>query len=539
MKHFSLIFSFCSLCLIGCSQPKQNAPEPQPETEQETVEVPDHAIPAQNGVFVRHQDEFQPIPDGKKDKLVPTNAERGFGFALPLGQNIDNIQDLTIQSTSLNPEMLQITEFTGVASDVSDSLQEVGDDSVAWLPDKTHTVTPKIWDKTKGLMDLHLDSPLKPGFYVLHDETLFRARQNSEVTAYYPFVIMDAKSKNMPWTLFATECFDDILKKNGPVPSLDNPSEKLSNAVQECIQKQRIAWKTVSSEATRIYPQRILLLRRFVQPGSSLIQERMIAEQNPEGTDLEILIWQTTHADHLMQLKNLRQKILSGQKPSTTTTNPVIQYYLGKSGENQLLESLTWMPFAQIDSSDSHLEELFDLILQNQPYDEQLIDLIAALEYRKIQATVNQTHKHADWFKKFTTGMPKNWVEISSQIKVNANAQNLIFGPFVFENIDPSEQSAWISTIKSKYRDVRACIQPKSLLESTLFVMDQPLNHSGGIGADNSGVLRDPIAETRSIPVILPEAVHCITRVFESLPGEPSLEANKRVKFGITIIKGQ
>ena len=523
----------------GCSGKSPGAVSGySPETEQteENRVVVDHVLPVEYGAFVRHGNSFERIESGDPGLLMATNADRGFGFGLPTGTVLNGeVQDITLTGTPLKDTVLQITEFKGIASVVDRPTQEVDDSNIAWIPVARHPVEVQVIDKKSGIVDIHVKEPLKPGFYVLHDETMIRSRHAKDVTAYYPFVVLD-KSGKRPWIKDAEECFKQHLETAGMVPSLDAPSETVKDYLEKCLTAQRIAWKTEAAAATQTYQHRIMLLRRILYPGYADAQRDLKREMNPEASDLTLNFWEVTHSDHLQRLITLSKQAKAEEPLDVSMVEMVVQYYLDQRGIGQPLNALLWYPFSRIDSESEVLGKLFDSIISEQAVTAQLLSLLGAIEYRDIQQTVNQSHPLAVWFKSLSERVPAEWRKMASSLKLNDLRSSLFIGPFHFENIPESEWSSWRATVKSKQGRIEACLQEKSVLESAMMILDQPL-HQTAPGLNAVGILKDPIGNLRSLPVMSPETVNCILKVLQTLPGEPALESDKRFQMGIVWIK--
>lgn len=248
----------CSFIALGCSPStdKQTSDTSAPAIQEETAPSSPYIPPPQEGVFVKlesetHAPEFLALSEGHSDLLMPTNAERGFGFKVPVGTHLtsDN-QKFAIRSGKLNLNMLQMTAFKGIAVPITPWSAAVSDENVAWLPTKVIPTNVKVITEEYGLAEITTEMPLPPGFYVIHDDSMIRAEQAENVSAFYPFVVTEKKDDINVWVTQADTCFAEIFGTFGIDICRNPPREYNKTQIMQCAMQQRIAFKSYDMALT-------------------------------------------------------------------------------------------------------------------------------------------------------------------------------------------------------------------------------------------------------------------------------------------------
>ena len=243
----------CAAFMMGCTpstdKNKQQTAPSQPLQEETSHLGRSYIPPPEHGAFIKvttedGRPEFLQLTAGQQNRLMPTNAERGFGFNLPFGTHItSNHQHFAVRSDELHLNMLQITAFQGVAVGTKPWAAPITDENTAWLPLEAMPAQVKIIAKDDGLAEIILEKPLPPGFYILHDESLIRAEQPEDVRAFYPFVITDNPGDPTHWVAEADACFQEIFNQFGTQICRNRPSKRTQYAIKPCAMKQRLAAK--------------------------------------------------------------------------------------------------------------------------------------------------------------------------------------------------------------------------------------------------------------------------------------------------------
>ena len=165
-----------------------------------------------------------------------------------------------------------------------------------------------------------------------------------------------------------------------------------------------------------------------------------------------------------------------------------------------------------------------------------LIALLGGIHWRRLTTLAPRKTTVSSFVQKLKSAVHPQFVSIASSSSLNRSRDRVFLGPFRFENVPPEEISAWQATLMAKKKAVAACIEPNSMRDNATLILTQPLSISS-FGREKTGTLRDPIDTQRPIPVIKPETVNCILKVFGQLPGRPTLDDEQSVQMGITILK--
>lgn len=519
----------CTVLLaFACSRTISDHPEQaQPaETEAEAaVESSVHGLPPAPDAYLCSNGEFVHIERGDTGLLMPTNAERGFGFAKPAGTKLPaGSSEFSVLSEALHAEQLQITQFRGIATATTEPYARVDNTNTAWLPGKSLSAKVRSLDPEAGFSEITLDAPLDPGFYVLHDETLFRAHVADEVTAFYPFIV--TSDEKADWQIAAEACFGDIHKTYGDAPGSPLEAAKLSDSQKSCISALRLLWK--SGDAGRDIEKQLVYLSRLSNPKSNDTHQKILAFMDETQNDLSADLWKIEQADQMYRLASLYTNL------RTDIQEAVLAHY-GMPIKGAL-KNLTWLPFsasAQPDDA-SALSDLFDKILSAEDYTKQLIRLLGAIHYDRVHRSA-LAHAHLGaWFRKFDSLTPAAFKTAAAEIRTKSRMDELTIGPFRFKNVPEDAHSAWKAAVTAKLPDLRKCIAKGDAPHGALLLVSQPLNGTG-FGREITGSLREIGNEDNKISSLSQSATTCILKVFGSLPSEPALDQSQHLKVAITI----
>ena len=507
------------------------------ETIVPAVAVPTHALPSDNGAFVRNGDDFRPIHAGEIAMLLPTNADRGFGFGYPAGSVISSkTREFTIQSPQMHPEMLQITRFRGVAAATEHWTDDVSHANVAWIAETHIPSGIDIIQRDSGTVDIHLTEDLEPGFYVIHDDTMMRGLRNEDVTAYYPFIVH--KSGRDVWSLQAENCFSSLFDKYGALLPMDAPDDIKS--IQACAQTVRIAWKAAVDDENAVNTDKLRLtwLSRLAFPGDPVTASAMRSQMSKDGDGLANVLWQTVQSDDLNMIGQLYQASKSGQPLNKDYVRQIVADNMPGSETTSVL-ALNWMVFATPKSSgNEQIRELFAKISAGDDYQTDLLALLGGIHWRRMMDLASAQRSLSPYVQKLKAGVDERFVSAAASLQLNKSRDTVFLGPFEFEGIPDEEISAWRATLMDKKHDIESCLGPHAARDHATLILEQPLNGSI-IGSEKPGVLRDPIDNLRSLPVVSPETVNCILKAFGTLPFNPSLDNDQSVKMAITILNKQ
>lgn len=529
MKFKPFIPILCSMSLaFACSRTISDTSEQaQPaEAEAETeTESSVYGLPPAQDAYLCSNGEFIHIERGDAGLLMPTNAERGFGFAKPAGTKLPaGSTDFSVLSETLHAEQLQITQFRGIATATTEPYVRVDNANTAWLPGKSLAAKVRSLDPDTGFSEITLEAPLAPGFYVLHDETLFRAHVADEVTAFYPFIV--TSDEKTEWQITAEACFGEIHKTYGDTPGSPLDAAKPSDFQKSCISDLRLLWK--SGDAGRDIEKQLVYLGRLSHPKSNDTHQKMLGLMDETQNDLSADLWKIEQADQMYRLANLY-----------TTIKPDIQeavlahYGLPIKGA---LKNLTWLPFSAIAQPDdtNALADLFDKILSAEDYTKQLVRLLGAIHYDRVHRSALAHAPLGAWFRKFDSLTPAAFKTAAAELHTKSRMDELTIGPFRFQNVPEDAHSAWKAAVTAKLPDLRKCIAKGDAPHGALLLVSQPLNGTG-FGREITGSMREIGNEDNKLSSLSQSATTCILKVFGSLPSEPALDQSQHLKVAITI----
>lgn len=151
--------------------------------------LPDTPLPSEPGLFRVGQGRLVGIPSADPSTPHPTNAERGFGFTEPQGPLVRESRPLfVLRGGALDHTTLRLTRFAPDALLPARWWERSGEPGRSgWLP---HGIVRLDVEPVPGESDvvrLQPAEPLVPGFYVLHDGSLLRARRRAELTTFFAF----------------------------------------------------------------------------------------------------------------------------------------------------------------------------------------------------------------------------------------------------------------------------------------------------------------------------------------------------------------
>lgn len=525
MKRFLYL---CLLCVLaaGCS-PKTESSEPAHQADESASQnSADHERPASRGVFVRNNEQFTEIKPGDIALLMPTNAKRGFGFGQPVGSVLNNdVQHLTILDKTLNASQLQITMFKGVAVNSDSWFAGVDDSNTAWLPSESVNTKVQIIQSKDGFAVIDIPNALPPGFYVLHDNSLMKAREAKDVSFYYPFIVKKSK-KSDPWTDEADACFKDVLDKyRDHLGLLENDPHDL-NDVKKCATKQRVAWKFQSDNGAD-YKRRLIYLSRIIDPFSDEIHSAILDNMDENGTETAQLLWKIEQYDQLQRLNMIVQN-----KGNASIVQAILRYYHNDTRETSI-KTLHWIPFLWLENDDPELEAYFNDIRLDRNWEQSLVQILGAIQYKQLFSEAKKHKSLAPWFKQIDGDISKVFKDKSVSLAFRREKARTVIGPVALTGVPGADASTWRATLKTFEKDVRACVTTKFNGSYTL-ILEQPL--TGDIyGHASRGVILDPVASIRKGIVPPPKILDCILDVYTKLPASAAIDVNQKASIAISI----
>ena len=577
----------CMLLSAGCSSSVEKQAEPQNTVEKssEDAEKPRmlHIRPPSDGVFVLRDMAFQEVEAGDHKHLMPTNAERGFGFTAPMGKVFsDEVNSFVISSKDLDDSRIQITGFKGVAVNSGSWFAPVDDTNVAWIPSGNVSVSvDRLDEKQGGGVLVRSDRNLEPGFYVLHDDSMFRARKKDEVSAYYPFIVRDS-SKTI-WQKDAERCFVQSYEQYGEILGLEDPQNLDIKALKRCSIAQRLAWKiqAVNHADDSLFSLRTIYLSRVLDSLMPQTHREILEKMNSDSTGLEQVLWKIEMHDQFSRLAKLYQQASNGSELSPGLVQATLEYYVsanenktdpsgvtieessehadGNAGDKEVpagdpqpaevpkkadivkalvldsepITTLAWVPFVTLDPAEPALDAFFEQIVSGDKWQVKLIELLGAIHYRNVQNIVQRRRELQDWFNTMEAEIPMSFKNGGMSMSFRSMPVKLVLGPSLFLGVPEKELSSWRATFYGKEKEVKECL-PKTYGKGAFIILEQPLN-GVALGKEISGVLKDPIDKDRKLPALDPETIQCILKVFGKMPSAPALKSTQKIRLAVSI----
>lgn len=554
MKYRFLIISFiCATILTSCSpqtKDKTNSQESETQTEQDVSKkvVQQAPKPKQEGIFIRNEEKFLEIKAGSAELLKPTNAERGFGFEQPVGLSETAVQDFSIVTTTLNLSQLQITSFKGISVNTDHWFDNVDNTNVAWIPEHDVSMNLNVIEPESGFAEIHLNTALEPGFYILHDDSFLRSRRAEDVSAYYPFVVFNSDMKSL-WETEADKCFKQFSDTYADILMLDDIEDLDTKSLKKCVNSQRVSWKYLISDEklSQTYKARTVYLSRLFDSSDKDTHIALVDLMKSKDDGLLQQLWKIEQNDLLQKLVQLSTLSLQGGDLPPRLANSIIDSFnqINKSkiapsnsvNDDDLSASslmmISWVPFIYLSADDPTLQAFFEAMISNEQLDSALIELAGAIHYQNLFSAVQQNKSLASWFKQIEPSIPVAFKSKAAMLSFRKERESVVVAPYILEGIPTPEQSSWKATLKAKESAVKSCFPKNYSGPNATFILEQPLN-GAGIGRPNKGVLRDPIDTRRPQPAFSPEIISCILDAYSDLPTSPALQTTQTAKIAIS-----
>ncbi|MBO4349896.1 MAG: hypothetical protein J6A01_02995 [Proteobacteria bacterium] len=546
------IFLACLLCIAGCSgrTPENTQPrEVDTVDDKPVIEMPE--MPEKTGVFGVVNGTMSPIEAGEPDRLMQTNAERGFGFAVPLGHRVSGkVSSFRIHAPQLDVSHLSMTRYQGVAVISGGLNSPVDNTNTAWLPAETIPAQLKVYDAQEGLAEVIPEQKLAPGFYVIHDNSMFRGRQSSDVSAFYPIQV--PKGGSLPWFADSDQCFEAAQELVEMKMLLGTVGDADKASLTTCAQMQRLALKAAVAAANEVLAQNIQLrlyyLARLLDPADREAHLYVREQMSPTGDGLKHALWLLEKEINLAQLIELH---MLGDKPFPAgTVQSILDHYRSldkfkkqfseygsEPDHHEPLGGLLWVLYARLENTEPMIiETLFDAILEGIPWQQWLVQRLGGIEYLELQQIADKDKTAANRLEILDESIPGAFVMLSSRMHLKSHPSKVTLGPYRFSGIPEDEISAWRATIQGKTKEIQACLDPKVHADAGFLVLKQSLNATV-FEKDAMGVLYDPIADTRTRQTLSPAEIQCILKAFTKLPTLPSLENDQSVQVGMTFLE--
>lgn len=541
--HFNLYpiaFLGLGLLLMGCtshnreeSSDAKEDPNREKASSLHAVHIP--PIPSQ-GVYWLNQEKPEPLTTGSSTNLLPTNAERGFGFSIPVGPRLSGPLESWIANTStLKIDQIQLTQYRGVAASVPYPYTAVDDSNTAWLAEKNIPIS-SICDKNTCLFQTQ--TPLSPGFYILHDDSLFRAVHAKDVSAYYPFIV--THEGRDPWITQAKSCFDEISvalrnRTNSKSNKKDSSavSDTAPNALQACIDSLRLARK-LSPNDDNAYALKLLYLARALMPKNDNVRRELLRQGAPEARGLACEIWQTAKIDWLDNLTQYLALLRRNPNDSKIAEleHAIVISALADADDATPFEALLSIPFLRLSPNEPKLAELLEAILQNTDWKIPLAELLGAIAYHDISRYAQNDKSFAASLKSLQTRFPNTFKTHANSLDFRPEENEVAVGPIKFTGIPNGELPLWRATLQGYSSAIRTCTSTHEPSQNALFILELALNGSP-LTPSPRIVVRAPNAKRLAPPVISHELVACLVSAFADIPLTPTLETTQRAYIAL------
>lgn len=532
---------------VGCSseQPAESsvAPEQKETSESQNKEETQKPIvrpPNQGVYFVRElSGEHVRLDAGKTTDLQVTNADRGFGFTQPVGTVISDEANLwTIWSRTLNLRNIQITRYDGTVILPENWIDEPSNVNIAWLPSLTLPSIKNNRELEDSIMQLQLEKSLRPGFYILHDDSFLRARLKDEVTAYYPFIIANDGNKEHVWQNAADACFKRIFTQ---YENAYQQSGVQSNykVLRNCAERQHLAIKlTKQNDVKQRLKKQLLFLSSLANPSMTEVKNMLYEQMAPKGDNLTVWFWKKSHAEALERLSKVVSCLRRGVAYEDLLPG-LYSYYLGTLMPPVLdLEAFVWIPFTYLDPKSDLVKRLFNLIMEdNDDWKLLLVQLLGAIELDRLSKSSRAESSLKAWVDAMIQENERYFSDLGEEIKVLDKPQTIAIGPFAFQNLDDEEQETVERKARSHESQLNSCYrnyERRVGKRATSFVLEVPLDNQL-MGRPLLVVMKDPFEEHRRLPAVDSEFIQCVRHVYSDLALSPTLNPEKSVRFMISM----
>lgn len=531
-----IICALASIVLCGCAPKTPPAPEPDTAQAQASADVlsGDRYIGAaaleKPGLYALQDDALRGSERGKPQWLAATNADRGFGFGKPVGASFpDTVTAWYASDLPLRPHQIRMTRYRGVAAPAASAHADVDDANTAWIAEKNIPVAVNCRERR---CRIGVSRPLEPGFYVIHDDSLFRAARQDEVTAYYPFVI-EKDGKN-PWISQAESCFDAIYEKKEA--SLggggDDANAAGSGALTACADALRLAWK-IAPDKRGDYVLKLLYLGSMMNPDDRAIRRELDARCNGKSQGLARDIWRRTQLDLIRAYAELSAKYHASEAVSPEAAKAIVGACDAEYADAAAIDMLLWRPFYALDARDERLAGLFDAVVRGEAWQTQLADLLGALAYRDVAERAKTDRALSAGLKRIQSQIPESFKVDATLMTLRAGVRGIAFGPIAFAGAPEDAQTIWRATLQGYFGAIASCAQTHDAPKKSMFIIEIPLNGSS-MDAASHIVVRDPPAQLRQTPAISPSLVSCMVSALSGIAVEPALETTQRAYVAVT-----
>lgn len=536
----------CTTLFCGCSSESAEdsavtsvTEEPLDAHKKEDAPQPIVRPPNQGVYFVRDlSGEHVRLEAGKKMDLQVTNADRGFGFIQPVGTVISDPANVwTVWSRTMNLRNVQITRYDGTVILSENWIDEPANTNIAWLPSLTLPALKNDRELEDSIIQLQLEKNLRPGFYVLHDDSFLRARLKDEVTAYYPFIIANDGNKEQVWLNAADACFKRIFTQYEN--AYQSGVQSNYKVLRGCAERQHLALKlTKQNDVKQRLKKQLLFLSSLANPSMTEVKNMLYEQMAPKGDNLTVWFWKKTHADAVDRLSKVASCLRRGVAYEDLLPG-LYSYYLGTLMPPVYdLEAFVWIPFTYLDPKSDLLKRLFNLIVdRNDDWKILLVQILEAIELDRINKSSRSNAALKEWAESMTQDNLRAFSELSEELKLLDKTQTIAVGPFTFRNLSEEEQAEVEQKARSHESQLNSCYrnyERRVGKRASSFILEVPLDNQIS-GRPLMAVMKDPFEEHRRLPAVDSEFIQCVRHVYSDLALRPTLNPEKSVSFMVSI----
>lgn len=476
--------------------------------------------------------EFVRLDAGKNEDLQVTNADRGFGFLQPVGTVISEPGKIwTIWSKMMNLRNMQITRYDGKVILQENWIDDPGMANIAWLPSFTLPANKNEKEIEDAIVQVEIEKTLRPGFYILHDDSFLMGQQREDVTAYYPFIISAETKKEQAWLNLADGCFKKIFTQYENV--FQSGVQNNYKALRACAEKQHLAIKMAkTNEIKQKLRKQLLFLSSLANPSMTEVKNMLFEQMDAKGDELSLWFWKKTHSDALDKLTKVASCLKRGVDYADLLPG-LYSYYLGTLMPPVLdLEAFIWIPFTYLDKNSDVVKLLFASITEKtDDWKLLLIQILGAIEIRHLQNVAQTTPELKDWIAQLMQNNARYFSELLEDLRVLDKPLTVAIGPFEFQGLTPEEEALVEQksmTHEKQFISCYHCFERRIGKRATAFMLEILLDKQI-MGRDLTATMKDPFEVHRRIPAVDAEFIQCARHVLSDIALRPSLDPNKSV----------
>lgn len=548
MKWFNGFYILLCIFTLSCGSSAKDEENTAPQSQEPLiVEAPKlQSVPKHTGVFLQTQSGLTELHRGDAAWLQITNAGRGFGFVKPLGDIVSvPATQWLIWTKDLNPATVQLTAMRGVVILPEHGFELATQGNVAWIT--SESVPTKFEKQAPGdnsMVRLVLDEALKPGFYVIHDQSFLQGVKKGDVTAFYPFVVLPAGSTGTkpaaPWFDAAKSCFSKQFERLETAYEITEALGQNASNMRQCAIDQQLAAALMEKEQEQSFAVQRLILARLANDDTQPVQAQIHEHMDAHGDGFAQWLWWRAQSDVLLELSSLQESVQRGESiQDDSGLSALLSFYVSNLELEALsLRTLIGLPFWIVSDAQS-LEGYFAQILRGEFPSRLLLLWVGAYQVKRMRDFAEKNSAFTHRFQFIQTQVPAAFQEASNQVILRSNIKGVLLGPFIFEGTQtPDERLLLLDKVKQKTEAIESCfgaMQRRNYQNSGMLIVELPLS-SQLFGREAKATIRDPLAELRKNPIIDDEFTRCAQQSLDELISKEqglALEPQK-VTFGLS-----